>query len=207
MEAHSTIDISVAGQNRTLEARLCAGGPSVAVVAPPHPKYGGDIDNPVVHALALGFGEGGRGTLTFNWQGVGGSGGEITGDLFVAITDYQSALTRALSDTGGHDELGCIAAGYSFGAGTALSAAAMDSRVDRLLLVAPPVAMLQAVALEQVHKPVHVLVGDADEYAPLDAVRAAVERLPKGELQVLDGVDHFFMGGGLDAVRRAAAQI
>ena len=48
------------------------------VICHPHPLHGGNMDNNVVIALALGLAQDGFVTLRFNFRGVGGSQGSHT---------------------------------------------------------------------------------------------------------------------------------
>src|SRR5688500_1929044 len=66
-------------------------GPS-AIVAPPHPLYGGRLDNPVVVAVARGLLEAGCGVLCFNFRGTGASQGVATDRPQFADADYRAAL-------------------------------------------------------------------------------------------------------------------
>jgi alpha/beta superfamily hydrolase len=179
---------------RRLEARWRPGTAGGAVIAPPHPEYGGRLDHPVVEALAEALAAAHMATLAFNWAGVGGSEGQVSGDLESADGDYAAALVE-LARRGGERPI--VAAGYSFGAATALRLA---GRVDRLLLVAPPVALLGAEELRACPRPTAVLVGDADDYAPGDLVAALMPRRDDARLEILSGIDHYF--GGADALER-----
>ncbi|MBI5125706.1 MAG: hypothetical protein HZA70_05680 [Planctomycetes bacterium] len=49
--------------------------PPAALICPPHPNLGGDMDNNVIMALAQELNNGGYATLRFNYRGVGGSEG------------------------------------------------------------------------------------------------------------------------------------
>ena len=66
-----------------LEARRVASqdASGVAVVAPPHPLYGGTLHNPVVVGIAEGLLRAGVAPLAFNWRGIDGSEGMRTADL------------------------------------------------------------------------------------------------------------------------------
>ena len=53
------------------ESTPCAG----VVVAHPHPQYGGDMHNNVVHAISRAAADAGAATLRFNFRGAGASEG------------------------------------------------------------------------------------------------------------------------------------
>lgn len=201
------IEIPAGDGTTTLEGRRHHGATPTAIVAPPHPEYGGSIDNPVVGALMGGLRSDGRGAVCFNWRGVGRSGGAITGNVDTGVEDYVSVIAHALGLTDAGCGSAVVASGYSFGAAVAMGAAVAGAAVDRLLLVAPPVSMLEVFALERVSQPVHVIAGDNDVYAPAEALRGAVGRLSRGTLTLLPGVDHFFMREGLGEVHAAAAAL
>jgi alpha/beta superfamily hydrolase len=175
-----------------------AGG---AVVAPPHPLYGGSMESPVVTELADACLGTGRASLRFNWRGVGASGGEVSGEADVADADYAAALAFLEESVTGP----VVAAGYSFGAAAAVRAAAERPRVERLLLVAPPPALLDADRLGRFEGPVLVVVGEGDSLAPPDALAPVVGRLERGTLERVAEADHFFLAGLAELGRIARA--
>ena len=83
-----------------------------AVIAPPHPLYGGSMDSPVVAELAHACRGADLASLRFNWRGVGASGGEPTGDLDAAAEDYAAGLAFLAESV----DAPLVACGYSFGA-------------------------------------------------------------------------------------------
>jgi alpha/beta superfamily hydrolase len=115
-----------------LEGVWLGEGERIAVVAPPHPLMGGELSNPVVQALAMGLGAAGTRSLLFNWRGVGESHGQSSGDPEDAERDYLAAL-----DLAARAGAEVVAAGYSFGAATAIRVGARDARVRSVLAVAP----------------------------------------------------------------------
>lgn len=172
-----------------------------AVVAPPHPSYGGSMDSPVVTELAHCCARTRLESLRFNWRGVGASGGEVTGDFDVAQADYRAALAFMEDCIPGP----ITACGYSFGAATAVLASVGRPTVRRLLLVAPPPAMLDADALAGFPGAIFVATGERDRIAPPDELERRCAGLEKAAFHVIPDTDHFFMTG-LGQLGRAATE-
>jgi alpha/beta superfamily hydrolase len=157
------------------------------------------MESPVVTELAHACERAGIESLRFNWRGVGASGGESTGDAGAATADYQASLDWIEEST----PCPIVACGYSFGAAAAVRAAVGRARVRRLLLVAPPTALIDPDHFARFPGAVDVLVGDRDDFAPLAEVEKLVASLAKGRLEVIPDCDHFFMTG-LAELGRAA---
>jgi alpha/beta superfamily hydrolase len=105
---------------------------AIAVVAHPHPLFGGAMENKVVTTVARTFTEAGAATFRFNFRGVGASEGrhdEGRGET----DDFLEVAAHAARAVG---ELPLWMAGFSFGGGVALRA---SNRADfaQLVLVAP----------------------------------------------------------------------
>ena len=188
-----------------LEARrLPAAQGGGAVVAPPHPLYGGTFHNPVVISIADGLARADVSPLTFNWRGTEGSDGAKTDSLEAAVADYLAAF-EALASSGASP---LYAAGYSFGAATALLAAREDSRIAGVIMLAPPVGMLQEVDLRAAPSKLLVVAGSDDEFAPLSELEAKLAARSDAVLEVISGADHFFHFGGLSEIAgRISAQL
>jgi alpha/beta superfamily hydrolase len=186
VDTHRPESVAFDGRDGSLEGRWWSGR-GVAVIAPPHPEYGGRLDNPVVETLAAELARSGLAALTFNWRGVGASEGAPTGDLGAADADFAAGVSYATRRAAPPP---LVAGGYSFGAAAALRARC----ADRLVLIAPPVALLGAEELRACARPLLVLVGDDDGYAPADLVASLVPKRPDARLEILRGVDHFFAG-------------
>lgn len=157
----------------------------IAVIAHPHPLYGGTLDNKVVQTLAKAFVTLGYCALRLNFRGVGASDGvfdEGRGELedFLALAEYGR----------GNYGVGELAiAGFSFGGYVAAAAAAKLSPAQ-LVLAAPavgrfPMGPVQANAL--------VVHGEEDDVVPLKEVLdwARPQQLP---VIVFPGAGHFFHG-------------
>lgn len=175
----------------SLEAIYQPVGDVGLLLAPPHPLYGGSLESPVLSELAWAATQVGLGSLRFNWRGVGASAGEPSGKSADADADYGAALDQLAETLPGP----LIAGGYSFGSGAALRASAGNPRVRRLLLVAPPPALVAPDAIADSGLRTLVLVGEYDTLAPARELTEAFDSAPQVTLQVIQHADHFFAEG------------
>ena len=184
------IEIPLLDGSGVLEGRLCDAEPGApaALIAAPHPLYGGSLDVPVVLDLSRACAAVDCATLCFNWRGVGASSGAPSGEADLADADYRAGMGRLAQSASGP----LLAAGYSFGAAAALRYSATDSRVRALLLVAPPPALLDAALLRAFEGPVLLLTGSEDALAPVATLEEWAAGKAQVELRVLAGADHFF---------------
>lgn len=165
---------------------------AAAVIAHPHPLYGGDMHNNVVSALCDALPRAGVTALRFNFRGVGGSAGthgkgvDERLDVVAAVDALAAALGPAVP---------LVLVGYSFGA--MVCAAVTDERVSGWALVAPPLGMLDAgtlAALGQDPRPKSVVMPGHDQFTPLALVESTVGGWAASVLHPLPTADHFLMG-------------
>jgi hypothetical protein len=151
----------------------------VALIAHPHPLYGGTLDNKVVQTLARAFVELGYSAWRPNFRGVGASEGRH--DEGRGETDDLAAVLAHLKAEQP------VLAGFSFGA--ALQAkVAMKVRPERMALVGLAVANQQVPAVPTDTLLIH---GEKDDTVPLADVLAWA--LPQDlPVIVVPGADHFF---------------
>jgi hypothetical protein len=178
-----------------------AGDERGAVIAPPHPLYGGSMESPVVAEVAFACHRAGIATLRFNWRGVGASAGVPSGDEDVADEDYAAALAHLAESVPG----ALLACGYSFGSAAAVRAAERSPRVRRLVLVAPPPQLIAPARIAALRARTLVVSGDRDGFVPLATLQSALGAAANVTLCVLPGVDHFF-GSGLGALGRGVSE-
>ena len=151
----------------------------VALIAHPHPLFGGTLDNKVVQTLARAFVELGYAAWRPNFRGVGASEGahdEGRGEVedLAAVLRHAGAAKPVL-------------AGFSFGAAMqAKLAAQVDA--ERLVLVGVAVTKYPLPAVPRGTLLIH---GEVDDTIPLAAVLdwARPQELP---VLVVPGADHFF---------------
>jgi alpha/beta superfamily hydrolase len=162
-----------------------------AVLAHPHPQYGGDMANNVIEALFRGLAARSRPVLRFNFRGVGRSGGTLGEG---AVEDL-AAAADVLSKAAAIAPNAIAIAGYSYGALMGAACVAAQPGIGAWVGIAPPLAFAIPAELERCGRPVYVICGDADDYCPADAAEAFIARCapPKG-LAVVPGANHFFVG-------------
>ncbi len=180
----------------TLEGMIAfpdgAGSHRAAVVCHPHPLYGGSMYNNVVDAVLEAMHARGFATLRFNLRGVGQSEGEF--DNGNGEAEDAVAAIRFLTAQKGVRAEGAVLAGYSFGAMTAVRAAARVE-VAAIIAVALPLGMIDPSALGAITRPIVLLAGDRDSYCPANHLAALTERLGSlAWLKIIPGADHFFGG-------------
>jgi alpha/beta superfamily hydrolase len=176
-----------------IETREIAAG--IALIAHPHPLFGGTADNKVVTTLARAFRDLGYHTLRPNFRGVGasegrhGQGGAETDDL-LAVHDY--AVGRFGRD------LPVFLAGFSFGAFVvtrlAKRLAEANTPARRLVLVGTAVGLVEGdrqYPIEAVPLDTLVIHGADDATVPLANVLKWAEPLELA-ISVIPGADHFF---------------
>lgn len=174
----------------------------LAVIAHPHPLYGGTLDNKVVYMLARGALDAGAATLRFNFRGVGSSEGvhdegEGEGDDLLKVVAHARA---------GWPDLPLAVAGFSFGAFVALSKA-REAGARGVLTVAPPLMYVGTGQAPVPGVPWWMIHGDADEVVDYaDTLRRAqAAPQPPERIQTAEGVGHFFHGE-LPQVRKFASE-
>ena len=162
------------------------------VICPPHPFYGGTMENNVVFAVRDALVSIGFSTLRFNFRGVGGSGGRSTGELLDG-RDVGAAIDFLEGKSGKGAPLFLV--GYSYGAWVGLFHAISDERVDGWIAISPPTTMFDFSYLSFASGPKLFIAGDADFLCEAYAIREMASRLtdPK-KVVVIPGADHFFWG-------------
>jgi alpha/beta superfamily hydrolase len=150
-----------------------------ALIAHPHPLFGGTLDNKVVQTLARAFVELGYESWRPNFRGVGETEGvhdEGRGEL----EDLAAVLNRVRTEK-------FILAGFSFGA-SLVARLAQQAKPEWLVLIGIGITRLEAPPVAAGTLVIH---GENDDTVPLAAVLdwARPQELP---VVVVPGADHFF---------------
>lgn len=185
----------IQGPAGRLEARLdrpAGAAKAVVVLASPHPKRGGTMQDKVVYQATQGFVRAGCAVLRFNYRGAGTSDGEFA-DGPGEMDDYRAALGAAARE---FPELPIWAAGYSFGAYIAMNVGAADRRVTHLIGIGVVIDdKHDYAAVRASAKPKFLLHGGLDEVSSAKSIRKFYGELAEPrELVVIDDADHYFDG-------------
>ncbi|NML48499.1 alpha/beta fold hydrolase [Ramlibacter sp. G-1-2-2] len=188
-----TEKLEIAGPAGRLQAlRDQPEGPpaGTAVIAHPHPLFGGTMDNKVVQTLARAFVQCGWTAIRFNFRGVGASEGQFDEgrgemqDLLAAVRELAGAGPLAL-------------AGFSFGSFVTIQALQElwgAREIRHIVLVGTATARFAVPALPpEAHERTLAIHGEVDDTVPLASVLdwARPQTLP---VTVVPGVEHFFHG-------------
>jgi alpha/beta superfamily hydrolase len=151
----------------------------VALIAHPHPLFGGTLDNKVVQTLARAFVDLGYAAWRPNFRGVGDTEGvhdEGRGEL----EDLRTILRRLAPAK-------LVLAGFSFGA-SLQARLAQEVEPEWLVLIGVGITRLEAPTVPEGTLVIH---GENDDTVPLAAVLdwARPQDLP---VVVVPGADHFF---------------
>jgi alpha/beta superfamily hydrolase len=190
----STQSVTLVGEVGVIEALLDAPagmqarGP--AVIAHPHPLFGGTMNNKVVQTLARAFVQCGWQAVRFNFRGVGTSAGQYDEGRGEALD-----MARVIAQTAPSGPIAL--AGFSFGAFVTSHVVQMlvtERAPEKLVLVGTAASRFEVAPVSrELHERTLVLHGEQDETVPLQSVMdwARPQSLP---ITVIPGVSHFFHG-------------
>jgi hypothetical protein len=173
---------------------------AAAVVAHPHPLYGGDRNNVVVDAVAHALHDAGVASVRFDFRGVGRSEGTHD-DGEGERLDVAAALDVAAPFAGDGPVL---VAGYSFGSIVAMNVT--DPRLAGWLAIAPPLVPAAADPLAaNDHRPKLLLVAEHDQFAPPAGVVTRAQAWRAATVETVPLTDHFLGGAVRCVAERAVA--
>jgi alpha/beta superfamily hydrolase len=190
----ATQSLSLKGEAGVIEAVLDKPSEGsihgTAVIAHPHPLYGGTLQNKVVQTLARAFVQCGWQAVRFNFRGVGASSG-VYDEGRGEARDMLSVIQQLAPD-------GPLAlAGFSFGAFVTSHVVQTLTPVrspEKLVLVGTAASRFTVAPIAaDLHENTLVLHGEQDDTVPLSSVMdwARPQSLP---VTVIPGVEHFFHG-------------
>ena len=173
----------------------------IAVIAHPHPLFGGTMDNKVVTTLAKTFAESGMATFRFNFRGIGKTAGSHDGGRGES-EDMLRVIEHARAQAGA---LPVYLSGFSFG-GAVTTRASESVDFTQAVLIAPGFRRITEEGMGTPPDPndpnlgspgrhtaanTVIVHGDLDETVPLaDSIAwAAVREVP---VVVVPGGEHFF---------------
>lgn len=163
---------------------------AAAVLAHPHPQFGGNMRSIVTGALFEALPAAGVAALRFNFRGVEGSEGSHEGGVgerrdVVAAIDALAPITEGLP---------LAVSGWSFGADTSLAVG--DERISGWAPVAPPLRIVDPAAMVAPTdpRPKGVVLARHDQFRDPDEAASILSGWTATTIEVVEGADHFFVG-------------
>jgi alpha/beta superfamily hydrolase len=161
---------------------------AAAVLAHPHPQFGGNMRSIVIGALFSALPDAGVACLRFNFRGVEGSEGTFDDGRaerldIVAALDVLHPITEGLP---------LLLAGWSFGADTSLDVD--DERTTAWFAVAPPLRRNSDYAAARDPRPKLVAVPEHDQFRSPDSARPILRAWENTRMEIVKGADHFLVG-------------
>ncbi len=205
-------DVVLTGTAGRIEGRYTAGKEEtapVALILHPHPRAGGQMNNPVTVQLFHLFMKRRFSVLRFNYRGVGRSQGEFDGgvgelaDAATALDWLQTANPAATQ---------CWVAGYSFGAWIGMQLLMRRPETDGFISVSPPTNAYDFSFLAPCPASGIILNGGADDVVPPIEVERVVSKLrtQKGIIidhEVVEGASHFWTEALAEVEQRVGAYL
>ena len=189
-----TRTLSLQGQAGQIEALLDEPAEGTvqgtAVIAHPHPLFGGTMQNKVVQTLARAFVQSGWRAVRFNFRGVGASEG-----IYDEGQGEAADMCQVIAQVAPEGPLAL--AGFSFGAfvtSHVVQALGDQRQPQQLVLVGTAASRFEvAPVAPDLHERCLVLHGEQDDTVPLASVMdwARPQSLP---ITVIPGCEHFFHG-------------
>ena len=187
----------IGGTAGKLEAmlRVSPSPRGTAVVAHPHPMYGGTMHNPVVFHADRVLHRAGWTTLRFNFRGVGRSEG-IHDEGRGEVDDVAAALswTRGLAP-----DLPQMLVGYSFGAWCGYRHVLLEPVVDGFIAMGLAVKRYDFSDLVRVKVPMTVVQARHDEFGTPGEIEPLLHGAPHARMRVIEDTNHLFPRRAEDA--------
>ncbi len=205
------MQVTIDGPAGVLEAQLHTPAHSdlpkaVALVAHPHPLYGGSMRNAVVQTAISALVEHHVPTVAFNFRGVGASVGTHD-DGIGEVGDLEAAIHWLCAR---YPESQLLLAGYSFGAATILRLSLVPVQLAGVLLLAPPLSMHDFSSLPFTSMmaaagspPVVLIYGQDDDFTA-EEHRHQLADLPIAEEREIESVGHDLGAGHRQAALEQA---
>ena len=162
----------------------------IALVAHPHPLFGGTMDNKVAQTLARTMVQLGYTTYRSNFRGVGETGGEH--DNGIGEQDDLLALIDHMRAQPGQSDVPIVLAGFSFGtfvlSHVAKRMLEAGKEIERMVLVGTAASRWDVAPVPDTTLVIH---GELDDTVPIQSVYdwARPQELP---VVVIPGGEHFF---------------
>ncbi len=189
--------------------------PMLALLCPPHPHLGGDMENNVITELGQVLAENGFATLRFNYRGVGSSESKLDNiaevyeyweeilnndDCSDAFVDATSALNFLKSAVGSNE---IYVTGYSFGAIVAMMLSVKNANIRAFASISTPFGRFNTSFISDCKKPKLFICADNDFATSLEEVEKGMLNISEPKiLDIMNDCDHFYIDKELDIANK-----
>src|SRR5262245_17281536 len=152
----------IASPTGTLEALVCESPDDrhAIVLCHPHPQYGGSMHDGVLDTVDAAARRHAFTTVRFNFRGVGASSGRFDNGVG-EVDDVLAAVEWTRARIGAKP---LWVGGYSFGSNMAWRALDRCGDIDGVVLIAPPVAMMDFSARPPSLPKLTIVAGERDDF-------------------------------------------
>lgn len=169
-------------------------GSPIALILPPHPQFGGTMNNPIVHDLYYMYRDRGFSVLRFNFRGVGRSQGLFDNGAG-ELSDAAAALDWM--QTYNKEAATCWIVGISFGAWISMQLLMRRPEIAGFISIAPLAKHYDFSFLAPCPASGLFVNGQYDTVTPADSINALVAKLKsqkgiKIDHIVMPDTNHFF---------------
>lgn len=191
-------DILIPGVSGRIELRYYSQedeSSPVAMILHPHPKKGGTMNNKIIFHIAKGYQECGFSTVTFNFRGVGRSGGNYTQSGEGELADSSTVLDWVQNHYPTASKIWIT--GYSYGSWIAMQLLMRRPEIASFVVVAPPAGTYDYMFLAPCPTSGLIIYAQDDKIAPSEDVENLIEILKSQHVVTIDSncienTDHFF---------------
>ncbi len=168
---------------------------AAVVFSHPHPLMGGSMSNNVVRLVCHFLNRLDVATLRYDFRGVGESGGEYDQgegekeDVLAAVAEARWRTEEL--------EIPLFLVGYSFGSWVNWNSLNQLGGLAGAVFISPPLGSEEYPwpGRNDLDLPISIFIGSADHIAPKEVFLRHLDDLgPVSELEIVDGMDHFWIG-------------
>ena len=194
---NKNLEIFIPGPSGKIQAKYFKSkqlGAPVALILPPHPQYGGTMNNRIIYETYHCFYKNKFSVIKINFRGVGKSDGDFDNGQG-ELADAAAALDWLEREN--FDNSQCWISGFSFGSLIAMQLLMRRPEVNRFIAISPQPNVYDFSFLSPCPASGLMTYGKKDELVPVEHINELHKRLSsqkgiKIDFQAINDANHFF---------------